>query len=202
MQLSAPVAYTHYWCFAPLTPTGALRHEPSIWATNGVGIMFSIFNFVQFSRYAPQISKPLPGTKQIHIHASMATMLSIAALAILLPEQTAATIVGDLGVAFVMMLNASPLVAIKTVIDEKSADSIPLSFTLASIACCFFWSIVGLKQLHDWVVYFPNMMGLCFGFFQLGLKLMYSNVDDETFACSQGSLASKEIACAWVLQKS
>lgn len=156
--------------------------------------MFSIFNFVQFSRYAPQISKTLPGTKQIHIHASMATMLSIAALAILLPEQTAATIVGDLGVAFVMMLNASPLVAIKTVIDEKSADSIPLSFTLASIACCFFWSIVGIEQLHDWVVYFPNMMGLCFGLVQLGLKLMYSNVDDETFACSQGSLASKEIA--------
>lgn len=61
--------------------------------------MFSISYFVQFSRYAPQISKPLPGTKQIHIHASMATMLSIAALAILLPEQTAATIVGDLGVA-------------------------------------------------------------------------------------------------------
>jgi hypothetical protein len=90
-----------------------------------------------------------------------------AALAILLPEQTAATIVGDLGVAFVMMLNASPLVAIKTVIDEKSADSIPLSFTLASIACCFFWSIVGIEQLHDWVVYFPNMMGLCFGFFSL-----------------------------------
>lgn len=120
--------------------------------------------------------------------------LSIAALAILLPEQTAATIVGDLGVAFVMMLNASPLVAIKTVIDEKSADSIPLSFTLASIACCFFWSIVGIEQLHDWVVYFPNMMGLCFGLVQLGLKLMYSNVDDETFACSQGSLASKEIA--------
>jgi hypothetical protein len=27
---------------------------------------------------------------------------------------TAATIVGDLGVAFIMMLNASPLVAIKT----------------------------------------------------------------------------------------
>lgn len=131
----------------------------------------------------------------MHIRATMTVMLSIAALAILLPEQTATTIVGDLGVAFVMMLNASPLVAIKTVLDEKSADSIPLSFTLASIACCFFWSIVGLEQLHDWVVYFPNLVGLCFGLVQLGLKLVYSNVDEETsFTFSQSSSASNQIA--------
>ena len=130
----------------------------------------------------------------MHIHATMAVMLSIAALAILLPEQSATTIVGNLGVAFVMMLNASPLVAIKTVMEEKSADSIPLSFTLASIACCFSWSIVGLEQFHDWVVYFPNLVGLCFGLVQLGLKLMYSNVDEETFSSSHCSSASKQIA--------
>ena len=144
---------------------------------------------MQFSKYAPRASETLPGTKQMHIDATMAVVSSIAALAILLPEQTATTIVGDLGVAFVMMLNASPLVAIKTVLEEKSADSIPLSFTLASIACCFFWSIVGMEQLDDWVVYFPNLVGLCFGLVQLGLKLMYSDDDEETFISSHSTAA-------------
>lgn len=152
--------------------------------------MFSIFYFMEFLKYAPKESQTLPGTKRMHIDASLLTILSIASIAILLPEETAATLVGDLGVAFVMLLNASPLVAIKTVIQQKSADSIPMSFTLASIACCFFWSIVGLEQFHDWVVYFPNLVGLSFGLAQLGLKVAYSSNDDLKKTSSSSSMAT------------
>lgn len=89
----------------------------------------------------------------MHIRACLAAMLTISSVAVLLPENHAASLIGNMGVAFCMMLNASPLVAIKTVIQEKSAESIPLSFTVASMCCCFFWSIVGLEEMHDWIVY-------------------------------------------------
>jgi len=115
----------------------------------------------------------------MHVQACLAAVLTISSIAAILPQQNAAALIGYIGVAFCMMLNASPLVAMKTVIQEKSAESIPLTFTLASIACCFFWAVVGLEQMHDWVVYFPNLVGLSFGLVQLTLKLMYSNDENS-----------------------
>jgi len=111
----------------------------------------------------------------MHIQACIATILTISSIAALLPHATAAALVGNIGVAACILLFASPLVALKTVIQEKSAESIPLSFTLASLMCCFFWAVVGLKKMDDWVVYVPNLLGLSFGLIQLGLKLFYGN---------------------------
>jgi solute carrier family 50 protein (sugar transporter) len=82
-------------------------------------------------------------------------------------------LIGNIGVAACIVLFASPLVAMKTVIREKSAESIPLSFTLASIVCCFLWSVVGLERMHDPVIYGPNLLGLGFGLLQLALKIIY-----------------------------
>lgn len=130
---------------------------------------------MQFVQHSPKESPTLPGTTNMHVQACLTAILTITSIAVALPSQSAAATIGYIGVAFCMMLNASPLVAIKTVIENKSAESIPLSFTLASIACCFFWAVVGHEQMHDWVVYFPNIVGLSFGLVQLTLKLMYSN---------------------------
>ena len=165
---------------------GALRAEPSVWGANGFGIMMSLFYFIKFIKYAPKASPTLPGTTRMHIQASIASILTISSIAALLPRARAAALVGNLGVAACILLFASPLVALKTVIQEKSAESIPMSFTIASLLCCFFWSVVGLKKMNDWVVYAPNLLGLTFGLIQLGLKLVYGN----------GNSSSKDIQLA------
>jgi solute carrier family 50 protein (sugar transporter) len=152
-----------------------LRKEPSVWGANGVGILLSIFYFLQFLKYAPVSSETLPGTKGMHIQGFLTTASIIAALAVTLPNHTAATIIGNIGIAFCILMFASPLVAMKTVIQTKSAESIPLPLTLASIACCFSWAVTGLKKMRDPVVYVPNLIGLVFGLVQLALKLVYGN---------------------------
>lgn len=152
-----------------------LRQEPSVWGANGVGILLSIFYFLEFLKYAPRASETLPGTKRMHIQGFLTTASIIAALAVTLPSRTAASIIGDIGIIFCCLMFASPLVAIKTVIQTKSAISIPLPLTLASIACCFSWAVTGLKKMHDPVVYVPNLIGLTFGLMQLALKLVYGN---------------------------
>lgn len=151
--------------------------------------MFSVYYFSQFLKYAPKEAVTLPGSIETHIQACVAAILSISGIALALPQDDAASLIGKLGVAFCMMLNASPLVAIKTVLETKSAESIPTSVTLASIACCFFWAIVGLEQMDDWVVYFPNLVGLCFGLAQLMLKIMYSETSSNDAAEREIELA-------------
>ena len=137
--------------------------------------MLSIFYFLEFLKYAPKKSPTLPGSKRMHVRAVLAAFLTITGIATLLPNEQAAKVIGNIGVAVCILLFASPLVALKTVVQTKSADSIPLSFTLASIACCFFWSVVGLEKMHDWIIYLPNLLGLSFGLVQLALKLIYGN---------------------------
>ena len=81
--------------------------------------------------------------------------------------------VGSAAVLLCMALFASPLSTLKTVIETKSAASIPLPFTLASLLACFFWSVTGFLELHDMNVILPNFTGFLFGLAQLGLKLRF-----------------------------
>ena len=81
-----------------------------------------------------------------------------------------------------IILFASPLAAVKNVIATKSADSIPLPFTIASTINCSLWSLVGLFLWKDFNLYFPSIMGLLCALAQLFLKGIYAGgngVDDS-----------------------
>lgn len=173
MQGSKSLTHIHVRLHASLS--GALRKEPSVWGANGFGVLLSIYYFVEFLKYAPNESPTLPGSKRMHVRACLTAILTTTAIVAILPNETAAALIGNFGVALCILLFASPLVALKTVVQEKSAESIPLSFTLASIACCFSWTVVGLKKMADPVIYFPNLIGLSFGLVQLAIKLIYGN---------------------------
>ena len=86
--------------------------------------------------------------------------------------------IGNLAVLFCVAMFASPLAALKTVLQTKSAKSIPLPFTLATVLNCFLWSVVGLFDMHDVNVYFPNLLGLGFGMAQVFLRLLYGDGND------------------------
>jgi solute carrier family 50 protein (sugar transporter) len=83
--------------------------------------------------------------------------------------------IGATAVLFCIALFASPLASLKTVIEEKSARSIPLPFTVMAVANCLFWSITGLAKLKDLNVIVPNILGLFFRIVQVRLKLIYGN---------------------------
>lgn len=78
-----------------------------------------------------------------------------------------------MGVVLCVAMFGSPLASLKTVLLTKSAESIPLPFTLASVLNCLLWSVVGVLDMKDANIYIPNLLGLSFGFIQVGLKLMY-----------------------------
>ena len=87
----------------------------------------------------------------------------------------AASLVGNVAVVFCLLMFASPLSALKTVLRTRSARSIPLPFTLATVLNCFLWSVAGLGEFRDFNIYFPNLLGLAFGLIQVALKIVFEN---------------------------
>jgi solute carrier family 50 protein (sugar transporter) len=154
---------------------GALKGEPKVWGTNLIGLSFGLFYSLKFAKFAPLKSPTLPGSIRQHVGACLAVLATALGVVYLLPVRDPASIIGVLAVVFCIAMFGSPLAALKTVLRTKSASSIPLPFTLATVLNCFLWSVTGLFELKDVNVYFPNLLGLCFGLAQVALKLLFGD---------------------------
>lgn len=95
------------------------------------------------------------------------------------PKQKAADIIGKEAIILFIVLFASPLAALKTVLATKSAVSIPLPFTIACTINCLLWILVGLLLMNDFNLYFPPMVGFIFAVVQLFLKGIYGGGEGE-----------------------
>lgn len=153
---------------------GFLRDQPKIWTCNAVGFFVSCFYFLEFVRYAPKRSRTLPGSITQHFHACFVVVLGTLVLALLDPS---AVIIGHLAVLSCIIMFASPLAALPTVLETKSAKAIPLAYTVAVMANSVLWTIVGLLDMHDIHIYFPTILGLALSGVQIGLKLKFGNGD-------------------------
>jgi solute carrier family 50 protein (sugar transporter) len=172
-------------CFLWLS-YGLLKQEIRIWGTNGVGFLLAIFYFLKFSRYAPPKSSTLPGSIRQHVQINGAVMAATFGLVYFSPLPDPAEVIGKVAVVFCVAMFASPLAALQTVLQTKSAKSIPLPFTLATVLNCLLWSVFGLLEKNDVNIYLPNLLGLAFGIAQVALKLIYG--DGTSIARSENNL--------------
>ena len=153
---------------------GILKSEPKIWSANGVGLVLSIWYMYVFTRYCAKQSPTLPGSVLQHFQGCAFIICLTVFIAVTFSTAQAAQVIGNAGVVLCIAMFASPLAALKTVCETKSAKSIPLPFTVAAVINCFLWSVVGILEMHDFNIYFPNLLGLFFGLVQVALKLVYS----------------------------
>ena len=112
-----------------------------------------MFYFLKFAKFAPKFAPTLPGTIRQHVYAILSVFSATIGLIYMSPFKDPAAIIGQAAVVFCIALFGSPLAALKTVLETKSAKSIPLPFTLATIANCFLWSITGF-EMNDFNIYF------------------------------------------------
>jgi len=163
---------------------GMLTQEFKVWFTNLVGLCFGVSYFLKFTKYVGNNTDTLPGTVLQHVQACLgiilATSIWVFACYLMVRQKDqwkayAAQLVGNAAVIFCLLMFASPLSALKTVLRTRSAKSIPLPFTLATITNCFLWSVAGLGEFHDFNIYFPNLLGLAFGLIQVALKILFES---------------------------
>jgi len=176
---------------------GVLRQESSILFANGTGFVLgclyfaqylSLFSFQTNSKLSPSSSRQvqqepsslLPGTVTQHVQ-SIVTLFLMVLLTIwgsnhrFLPVQDPATLLGTAAVVLSCAMFASPLVALKTVIETQSARAISLGSVVATIANNFLWGILGYFDMKDVHISIQGAIGLLMGLVQLALKLWYGN---------------------------
>lgn len=154
---------------------GFLKGEPKIWTANAVGFFFGCFYFLEFIRYSPKRSNTLPGSVLQHFHCCFVIVISTLVIAVADPS---GIIIGHLAVLFCIAMFASPLAALPTVMETKSAKAIPLAYTVAVMANSVLWTVVGLLDMHDIHIYVPTLLGLALSAVQIWLKVTYGNGPD------------------------
>jgi solute carrier family 50 protein (sugar transporter) len=165
---------------------GILKNESKIWSSNGVGLVFGLVYFLIFTKYCPPQSSTLPGSVLQHMQGTAGFIF----LCLILATWVGVQMVGNLGVILCVCMFASPLAALKVVLQTRSAKAIPLPFTLASVLNCFLWSVAGLFDMHDYAIYVPNLLGLSFGLAQVGLKLVYGSGSSESMLPTKSILTA------------
>lgn len=152
-----------------------LKGEPTILYANSVGLALGLCYFYIFRANCNPTATGLPGTIHQHIQGTAIIVAFTLLIAAALPKDTAAELIGKMAVVFCVILFASPLSVLKEAILTKSAKNIPLPFAVASTCNTFLWSVSGVLALHDFNVYFPNLLGLACCIAQLVVILMYKS---------------------------
>jgi uncharacterized protein with PQ loop repeat len=153
---------------------GILKQEPTIYLTNCIELLLSVYYFVEFTNYAPLKSPTFPGSVYSHIQVCG----GIWGLSVLMAVLRAVDMVGYLTVVLTILTFASPLAAVKAVLESQSSEAIPWHFTLAAFINCCLWTVVGVWGMHDVFVYLPAVLGLLFSSVQIALKLKYADHHD------------------------
>ena len=154
---------------------GILRSLVSVWASNGAGVLLGTYYFTIYSRHSKNADEIF-----LHRRVVSGIILLVLFMSVVLRQEVASELIGKMGVCFCVVLFASPLAALATVIETKSAESIPLPFTAATLVNCTAWMTIGLWKFRDFNIYFPNILGVSCALAQIALKIIYNKpVADE-----------------------
>lgn len=170
---------------------GFLRDEPKIWTSNGVGFFLGCFYFLEFVRYAPKHSPTLPGSVTSHFHACFVAVLGTLLLALMEPD---GIVIGHIAVFSCVAMFAAPLAAVPTVLETRSANAIPLVYTVAVFLNCILWTIIGILDMQDIHIYGPTLLGLILSGVQLWLKLKFGSGPDPFLPIGNGPFDGSAIS--------
>jgi solute carrier family 50 (sugar transporter) len=169
------------WC-----TYGFMKSQASIWSCNGIGFVLAMYYCFQFALRVPNKNRhfldastpTLPGTVKHHFVGVSAVLALTTLVAVVKPfAANTANVIGNVAVLICIIMFASPLSVIQLVLRTKSAESIPLPFTVMSCLNCFSWVVFGWYKLKDINVWLPNILGLTFGVVQVILKLVFYGQD-------------------------
>jgi len=159
MPYAAMAANGATWC-----TYGALGMDLTIMAPNFTGLLFGTYYCQQFFRYRAPDAVVVP-----YFAGGASFVVGVLGAAAALPATSAQTLIGYAGCCLTACMFGGPLAAIRTVLRDRSAESLPLAFTIASTANCTLWTSYGALVIYDPFVWGPNGVGLVFSFVQLGL---------------------------------
>ncbi|ESW33346.1 hypothetical protein PHAVU_001G061900 [Phaseolus vulgaris] len=138
---------------------------------NGVGVLFELSYILIYFWF----SSPKAKVKVAMTAAAVLTVVGVIGIVSTfgIPDHRhRKLLVGSISLGVSIALYASPLVAMKKVIETKSVEFMPLPLSLSSLFACLMWMTYGLL-IRDIFVAGPNVVGTPLGILQLVLYCKY-----------------------------
>ena len=147
---------------AVMTMYAYLRSNATIFVPNFSGLLVGIVCTLAYQTFTEKTSK------EIYLVSGLIIILAIYFLL-----NNATYSLGMIGVCLSVILMGSPLATLRTVIEEKSTNSLPLATSIATFFNALSWSLYGTIEVNDPIVYIPNLIGLLLASIQLLLFVIY-----------------------------
>lgn len=144
-----------------------LRSNATIFCPNFTGFVTGLVCIVVYQQYTRE-------TKKEFFFAAAFILL----VAFYFALTGAAYSLGLVGVFLSVVLMGSPLATLNTVIAEKSTDSLPFMTSVTTFLNALTWSLYGVMEVNDEIVYIPNMIGLFLATVQLSCFCVYGMPTD------------------------
>lgn len=152
---------------------GLALKQPAVWLPNVAALLFGAYYTAIFCMNCPAYRDSLPGTKNMHLVAIATLCAAVAVIRGSYPDAEASDLLGKFGTVLVVTMFGGPLVAIQTVVKDRSTASLPFNFTVATFVNCLLWFIFGTCVVTDVYIWFPNALGLGSSVLQLALFAAY-----------------------------
>jgi solute carrier family 50 protein (sugar transporter) len=141
---------------------GFLMMDPTVLIPNGCGVFSSLYCILAFHKNA--IIKP----KKLYVGS-----LIILLTALLLAISNKVRFIGILGCVLSVLLSASPLAVMQTVIRDKSTAALPFVTSFVIWLNSISWLLYGVLVAHDILIYGPNILGFLLASIQMTLFATY-----------------------------
>lgn len=145
---------------------GFLNNDMTVLLPNLTGAAFGFYYTYQYVKHAKS-------SLTTYLLGSATIMGSALAMAVMLDAPTAAHYIGLTGCTLAVILMASPLATLKTVIDTKNTSAMPFMTSLATLFNAASWSGYGYLVANDPMIWGPNSLGLVAALVQMGLFAKY-----------------------------
>lgn len=145
-----------------MTMYAYLRSNATIFVPNFTGLLSGIVCTVAFQTYTEETKR------EIFLVAGLVLILATYFLL-----NNAAYPLGMIGVCLSVILMGSPLATLRTVVEEKSTNSLPVATSVTTFLNALSWSAYGIIEAKDPIVYIPNLIGLFLASIQLSLYFIY-----------------------------
>lgn len=145
---------------------GILNNDPTIKVANLAGVVLGLAYTAIYSRYTQQSMMPY----YLGSSSLLAVMLTSP---FWLSTENSIQLLGSFGCASAVVLMASPLTVVKTVIEQRSTESMPFIVSLAMTLNGVSWFTYGWFVANDAYIWVPNALGSIAGFIQLSLFGIY-----------------------------
>lgn len=165
----------------PLLPYSSMVCAGLVWGTygsfKGIATVATI-NFISmvlggyycwvFCRFCPSDADWLPGNRRIHF-AGILSSAAFCLVSVTLLREHAELLLAVTGNVMYAILVGSPLSVVRTVLSEKSTESLPFGYSCLVTFNSGLWVAYAGLVLQNPVIVLPNLVGFLLGLAQLSL---------------------------------